>query len=289
MVCVENTENNRENIWQSRALRNTVVTSSRRAYLAFCGRSIAAFPNQQPDGDDTPGVAVAPVAFAGAIIPGVARFIVMLSAHAEVFGVGITVTAGSILVPPSSATTGCIVPGGGPAGICGVESGKAARLLGGPPGVELHVVAEELPSGDIGAMFPVVVIAIGAGIVPNGETGPIAAAGAIVDDVVIVVVPGIDVLLGTADDIGTGTAVKEGDGRGGTAGSGGAGTFEPKKTVMNDVSGCWENVNGAIALPVVSVEELGSSADVVGAAKTDGIVTIVPPVAGDTVEIPGTI
>jgi hypothetical protein len=44
MVCVENTENNRENIWRSRALRNTVVTSSRRAFLAFCGRSIAAFP-----------------------------------------------------------------------------------------------------------------------------------------------------------------------------------------------------------------------------------------------------
>jgi hypothetical protein len=56
---------------------------------------------QQPDGDDTPGVAVAPVAFAGAIIPGLARFIVMLSAHADVFGVGITAVVGSILVPPS--------------------------------------------------------------------------------------------------------------------------------------------------------------------------------------------
>jgi hypothetical protein len=60
--------------------------------------------NQQPGGD-TPGVAVAPVALAGAIMPGVARSIVTLSAHADVFGVGITV-AGSILVPPSSATTG---------------------------------------------------------------------------------------------------------------------------------------------------------------------------------------
>jgi hypothetical protein len=38
-------------------------------------------------------------------MPGVARYIVVLSAHADVFGVGITV-AGSILVPPSSATTG---------------------------------------------------------------------------------------------------------------------------------------------------------------------------------------
>ena len=70
---------------------------------------------QQPDGDggaDTPGVAAAPVALAGAIMPGVARFIVTLSAQADVFGVGITamvgfgVVLGSMLVPPRSATTG---------------------------------------------------------------------------------------------------------------------------------------------------------------------------------------
>jgi hypothetical protein len=55
---------------------------------------------QQPGGD-TPGVAAAPVALAGAIVPGVARFIVVLSAHADVFGVGITAVAGSMLVTPS--------------------------------------------------------------------------------------------------------------------------------------------------------------------------------------------
>jgi hypothetical protein len=64
------------------------------------------FRRQQPDGDDTPGVAVAPVALAGAIMPGAARFIVMLSAHAGVFGVAITATAGSMLVPPSSVIAG---------------------------------------------------------------------------------------------------------------------------------------------------------------------------------------
>jgi hypothetical protein len=65
------------------------------------------FP-QQPDGEagDTPGVAVAPVALAGAIVPGVARFIVMLSAQADVFGVGTTVIVGSMLVPASTATVG---------------------------------------------------------------------------------------------------------------------------------------------------------------------------------------
>ncbi|MCK1277394.1 hypothetical protein IVB46_19410 [Bradyrhizobium sp. 61] len=46
---------------------------------------------QQPDGDagDTPGVA---------------RFFVMLSAQADVFGVGTTIIVGSMLVPASSAT-----------------------------------------------------------------------------------------------------------------------------------------------------------------------------------------
>jgi hypothetical protein len=43
---------------------------------------------------------------AGAIVPGVDRFIVMLSAHAGVFGVGITVVVGSSLVEASSVTAG---------------------------------------------------------------------------------------------------------------------------------------------------------------------------------------
>jgi hypothetical protein len=66
---------------------------------------IATFPRQQPAGD-TPGVAAAPVALAGAIPTGVATFIVVLSAHAEVFGVGTTAIVGSMLVLPSDVTTG---------------------------------------------------------------------------------------------------------------------------------------------------------------------------------------
>jgi hypothetical protein len=62
-------------------------------------------PHQQPGGD-TPGVAAAPVALAGAIMPGVARFIVVLSAHADVLGVGMTAIIGSMLVLPSCATSG---------------------------------------------------------------------------------------------------------------------------------------------------------------------------------------
>ncbi len=137
----------------------------------------------------------------------------------------------------------------------------------------------QIPVGPPGTIQPVVVMTTGVGIVPNGDAVVIAAAGVIVDDLVIAVVPGIDVEIGTVDDIGTGTAVKEGDGRVGAAGGCGAGMVEPGKTLANDVSGCWENVNGAIALPVVGVEELGGSAEIVGAAETDGIVPAVPTIA----------
>ena len=85
---------------------------SAEQYLALCGRiSIVAFAHQQPGGGDTPGVAVAPVALAGAIIPGVARFIVVHSAQADVFGVGATVIVGSRLVATSCVISGWIVPG----------------------------------------------------------------------------------------------------------------------------------------------------------------------------------
>ena len=120
------------------------------------------------------------------------------------------------------------MPGGGLAGICGVESGNAAPLVGGPPGVELHTAAIGLPSGVVGEMFPVVVGTIGVGIVPSGDPGvigDIVAAG----DVIVAVVLGMDVetVLDIVDDAVTGIAVMEGDGRGGTWGGGGAGTVEP--------------------------------------------------------------
>ena len=46
------------------------------------------------------------MALAGAIVPGVATFIVTPSAHADVFGVGTTAIVRSMLVPPSSVTAG---------------------------------------------------------------------------------------------------------------------------------------------------------------------------------------
>ena len=161
------------------------------------------------------------------------------------------------------------MPGGGLAGICGVESGKAAPLLGGPPGVELHKVFEGLPSGDVGDMVPVVLPTIGVGIVPSGDAGIIAV---------------VEIAL---DGAGTGTAAMEGDGRGGTAGGCGAGMVVPGKSVMNDVAGCADSVSiGTIALPVVDAEEPGGSTDA-------GIVALVPPIADidvtGTAGVPGAI
>ena len=77
------------------------------------GPTLASSHSSQQPGGDTPGVAAAPVALAGAIVPGTARFIVMLSAHAEVFGVGITVVIESRLVATSCGMSDWIVPGDG--------------------------------------------------------------------------------------------------------------------------------------------------------------------------------
>jgi hypothetical protein len=152
-------------------------------------------------------------------------------------------------------------------------------------------VVEGLPSGGVGATFPVVVMTIGVRMVPNGAAGVIAIGNiAVVDDVIVAVVPGMDVEtgLGTVDDVGTLIAVMEGDGRGGIAGGCGAGTVEPGKSDMNDVAGCAESVSiGAVVLLVVDAEE------VTGGAEIDGIVPVAPPIADmevtDTAGVPGAI
>jgi hypothetical protein len=98
---------------------------------------------------------VAPVAFAGGIMPGFASIIVTLSRHDAEFGVGTTSKLGPMMLPASFPISGRIAPSDGLSGISGVESGKAAPLLGGPPGVELHPVVDALPSGDASGMVPV--------------------------------------------------------------------------------------------------------------------------------------
>jgi hypothetical protein len=99
-----------------------------------------------------------------------------------------------------------MVPSGGLAGICGVESGKAAPLVGGPPGTELHTVVEGLPSTDVGDRVPVVLTTPGVAMVPNGTAGVIA-----VDDIIVAALPAdtdgvVAVVPPVADIEDTGTA-----------------------------------------------------------------------------------
>jgi hypothetical protein len=159
-------------------------------------------------------------------------------------------------------------------------------LVGGPPGVELQTMVDGLPSGVIGAMLPVVEGTIGAGMFPNGALGIIDSI-VVADDAIVAGLPDIGMVtaLGAIDDVGTGTGVKEGGGGGGVGG-GGAGMVDPVKTLAADVSGCWENVSGAITLPVVDVEKLGVSAGIAGVGEADGIVAVVPAIAGT--EVTGT-
>jgi hypothetical protein len=221
-------------------------------------------------------------------VPGVDRLIVTLSAQADVFGVGIIVIVGSMLVAPSWVTSCGIVPGGGLAGIAGVESGKAAPLVGGPPGVELHTVVDELPTGDTGDMVPVVLPTIGVGMVPNGVDDIVAIDDIVaVDDIVVVdgaivaVLPGVDVETGMVDGVGRGVAVVEGGGA--AIVDDVTGTVEPGKSDKNDEAGCADSKSGAV---VVDVEEVVGAAGIVGAADIKGVVPVVPPVA-DT-EVTGT-
>ena len=100
-------------------------------------------------------------------------------------------------------------------------SGKAAPLVGGPPGTELHTTVEGLPSGVV-EMFPVAVMPIGVGMVPNAAVGIIAVGDIVgVDGVIVAAVPGKDVetaVPGPVDSAGMGVGAMEGDGKGGGAG-----------------------------------------------------------------------
>ncbi|HEY6763433.1 MAG TPA: hypothetical protein VI386_01565, partial [Candidatus Sulfotelmatobacter sp.] len=131
------------------SLAHVITLSSSAASPSLAGSTIQqAWPlvRQQPDGGETPGVELAPVALAGAIMAGFARSIVTLCPHAAEFGVGTTARFGSMLVVASSVIADRIVPGGVSFGISGVDSGKTAPVIGGPPGSELHTTVGWLPT-----------------------------------------------------------------------------------------------------------------------------------------------
>src|SRR5438105_3432459 len=153
-------------------------------------------------------------------------------------------------------------------------------LVGGPPGVELHTVVDELPSGDTGDMVPVVLPRIGEGMVPSGAAGVIASDDiVIVDDIVVAVVPVADVetVPVAVDGVGTGIGAMVGCGRAGTAGGCGAGMVVPKISVMNDVAGCADSVRYCVV--VLSVVGAGEIVGTAGAGESDGIVPVVTGIA----------
>jgi hypothetical protein len=112
-------------------------------------------------------------------------------------------------------------------------------LVDGPPGTELHTVVDELPTAGTGDTVPVVLPTMEVGMAPSGVNDI-----AVVDGVIAVEPRAMDVeiALGTVEGAGTVGMVMEGGGRAGTAGGGGAGTVEPKISVMNEVAGCADNV-----------------------------------------------
>lgn len=113
-------------------------------------------PSQHPEGrtGETPGVGAAPDALAGSTVAGTPTFIVIPSAQAELLGLGAT-AFGSMPVPTSSLMAAGILPGDGPAGTCGIESGKLVAVVTDPPGVELQAVVDPVPDGAAAAIVPI--------------------------------------------------------------------------------------------------------------------------------------
>jgi hypothetical protein len=66
-------------------------------------------------------------------------------------------------------------------------------LVGGPPGIKLHTVVDEPPSGDAGDMVPVVLPTTGVGMVPDGVAWMIA---------VVLTVADVKDVAGTFDTVG---------------------------------------------------------------------------------------
>jgi hypothetical protein len=99
-------------------------------------------------------------------------------------------------------------------------------------------------------MFPVEVMTIGVGMVPNGAAGVITA---------------VEAGLGVIDDVGTGIAATEGDGGVCLTGVSGAGT-PTSETIGTAMTG----------LPVAEVGELAGIVDVVAATDIDCVIPPAP-------------
>jgi hypothetical protein len=121
------------------------------------------------------------------------------SVHDAEFGVGIADVAGSMLVSPSAATTGCIVPGAGPDGMAGVESGRVAPLIEDVAVLALQPVGVEFPSAVIGTIVPVALPFPGVnGVVTGGASGIVVVVAGVPIAAVLAAVVAISVDSGAA-------------------------------------------------------------------------------------------
>ena len=121
-------------------------------------------------------------------------------------------------------------------------------------------MVERPPSGVVGEMFPVEVMTIGVGMVPNGAAGVITA---------------VEAGPGAMDDVGTGIAAAEGDGGVCLTGVSGGG-IPASETIGTAMT----------VLPFAELEELAGMVDVVGATDIDGVIPPVPAI--DDREVTGT-
>jgi hypothetical protein len=168
------------------------------------------------------------------------------------------------------------VPSGGLLGTSGVESGKEAPLVGGPPGEVLHTIVDGLPSGDTGDTVPVVLPTNGVGMVPNAIPGIV-----VVDGIIVAVLGTTDVgaVVGTIDGVGAVGAAETAGAAAAAVGDDATGIVVPKKSVANDVAGVADSGSGAVELAVVAARDAAVRAGVVAAAGVEGVVPNAPPVA----------
>jgi len=169
---------------------------------------------------------------------------VTLSLHAAEFGVG-TMAAGSMLVSPRAAISVGIAPGEETLAIVGVESGKAVALSVGFPGVDVHPVGiTGLPSGEAGAIVPMLLPIIPGAVEVEGVMTPVVdvdptASGAGV--VVVIWIAGAEQLMlvpGVVGSSASGTGARVVTGApGSVVAENGPGPFSGDETMAPGVEG----------------------------------------------------
>jgi hypothetical protein len=186
---------------------------------------------------------------------------VMFSLQAAEFGVGTAPVAGSMVVSPSVATSGSIVPGDGPDGTAGVVSGKVAPLI-----EDVAVLALQ----PVGVGFPNAVIAIVPVVLPPGVNGVVVgvASGMVV---VVGIVPIAAVLAAVVAMLVAGGAPV-------TSGGTGIGGAVTSPSVTAETAGVTvaEAVDGAVVAGPLMVPSAGVGATVVAVTVTGAVAGIGP-------------